>query len=236
MSKRGYRVSIGEGVFEVAYTDTSVILIDSQTLTKIVIYYHPYHRKWYTDPNGNFIKRLGYISFCATAVFEYCERSVITGNLYIDALYCEKFSEEELDNYWQPAEYILTAYRMGNRRPFYEWRKRVMPEVAKDIATAMRERFPEAESTLSYIIYTLFGSIPLDYMGYMVTGYKYCANLLYGIFCRLEPELCIPVMCRPLCEIASDVFPNVCSNEREKLCIETEPIYQPIRRKQYGRK
>jgi hypothetical protein len=125
---------------------------------------------------------------------------------------------------------------MGDRRPFYEWRRRILPEVAKDIAVAMRERFPEAESTLYYVIYTLFGSIPIDYVGYMVTGYKYCADLLYGVFCRLEPELCIPFMCRTLCDVAVDVFPSMCSDEKERQCIENEPIYQPIKRKQYGKR
>jgi hypothetical protein len=238
MSVRRIRGTLGEGQFEVAYTDSQIYLIDSQTLTKIVIYYHPWHERWYAyllDQHGNFLKRLRYISVCATMAFEYCERSTATGNLYVDALYCEKVDIEEINSYWQPARFILTAYKMGNRRPFYEWRRRVMEDVAKDLLRKIIERASMAESMVHGVVYALFGALPITTVGYMVTGYKYCAELLYGIYCRLEPGVCIPFQCRALCDIARETFPQICDDEKENRCIREEPIYQPIRRRLYGR-
>ena len=226
--------NIGDGRFAVAYSDRTVWLIDNLTGSKIVIYYHPYHERWYimlTDPQGNFLKRLRYISACATAVFEYCARSQETGNLYVDVLYCEPVHEEELNSYWQPWRPILTAYRMGNRRPYYRWLRSIIPDVAKYVATRIRESLVAAEFMAADVIYFTFGVEP-DYVGYLITGTKYCARVLYGVYCRMQPPECEPTACRHICSIVALQYAEECSNQVEQQCLAGE-IFKPISKREY---
>jgi hypothetical protein len=234
--KGEFIASLGDGRFGVAYSDRSAWLLDTLTGTKIVVFYHPYHRRWYfmlTDPQGNFVKRLVYISVCATGVYEYCQRSHEGGNLYVDLLYCAAIRDLELTAYWQPWEPILTAYRMGDRRPYYRWLRAVIPEIARQIA----ERIQEAGSGAAGFVISVFelgyGLTP-QYIGYSVTGYKYCAGILYGIQCRMTPETCEPTRCRPVCDILWRLFPLECSEERERQCLAGE-VYKPISKSLYGK-
>jgi hypothetical protein len=235
--KKGeFITSLGDGRFGVAYSDRSVWLIDTLTGTRIVIYYHPYHRRWYfmlTDPQGNFVKRLSYISVCATGVYEYCQRTYEGGNLYVDVLFCVPIRDLELTAYWQPWEPILTAYYMGNRRPYYRWLRSILPEVAKQIAGRIQEAGNEAASFIIHVLEMGYGLKP-QYIGYAVTGYKYCSGILYGIQCRLTPETCEPTKCRPICAVMWRLFPAECSDERERLCLAGE-VYKPIPKNLYGR-
>jgi hypothetical protein len=227
---------LGDGRFGVGYSDRSVWLIDTLTGTKIVIYYHPYHRQWYimlTDPQGNFVKRLSYISVCATAVFEYCGRTYEGGNLYVDLLYCVPIRDLELTSYWQPWQPILTAYYMGNRRPYYRWLRAILPEVAKQIAWRIQEAGAEAAGFVVGVFDTAYGLKP-QYVGYAVTGYKYCSGILYGIQCRLAPEVCEPTRCKPACNVLWRLFPAECGEEREKQCL-TGEVYKPLPKSLYGR-
>jgi len=227
--------TLGDGRFGVAYSDRVAWLLDTLTGTKIMIYYHPYHRKWYlmlTDPRGNFVKRLSYISVCATGVYEYCQRSYEGGNLYIDILYCSKITELELDSYWQPWRPILVEYYMGNRRPYYRWLRAVIREVARYIADRIQEAGNEAADFVVNVFETGFGLKP-EYIGYLVTGAKYCAGVLYGIFCRMTPEQCEITRCRPICSVLSVQYPAECSQQRENQCLSGE-IYKPVPKRLYG--
>jgi hypothetical protein len=235
--KKGeFTASLGDGRLGVAYSGRSVWLIDTLTGTKIVIYYHPYHRQWYimlTDPQGNFVKRLSYISVCATAVFEYCARTHEGGNLYVDILFCMPIRDLELTAYWQPWEPILVAYRMRNRKPYYRWLRAVLPEVAKQIARRIQEAAEAAAGFVVHVFEMAYGLEP-QYIGYAVTGYKYCSGVLYGIQCRLTPQACEPTRCKPICNVLRRLFPLECGEERERQCLAGE-IYKPIPRHLYGR-
>jgi hypothetical protein len=235
--KKGeFVASLGDGRFGVAYGKRSVWLIDTLTGTRIVIYYHPYHRQWYimlTDPQGNFVKRLNYISVCATGVFEYCQRTSESSNLYVDVLFCVPIRDLELTSYWQPWEPILVLYRLGNRRPYYRWLRAVLPEIARQIAMRIQEAGNEAANFVIQVFELGYGLKP-QYIGYAVTGYKYCAGILYGIQCRLTPEICEPTRCKPVCTALWRLFPAECSEERERQCLAGE-VYRPIPKNLYGR-
>jgi hypothetical protein len=79
---------------------------------------------------------------------------------------------------------------------------------------------------------TGFGLKP-EYIGYLVTGSKYCAGVLYGIFCRMTPEQCEITRCRPICSVLSVQYPAECGQQRENQCL-TGEVYKPIPKRLYG--
>lgn len=233
--RRAYPVRYGEGTFWIYWTDRSLYIIDSLTNTAIRIFYNPWVKRWYamlTDPQGNFVHSLRYISVCATAVYEYCARSYTSGNLYLDVLYCEPVEIDEL-NYWTPAEFILAAYKMGDRREYYRWLRAILPEVAKYLGRRLVE---SAEAAESYVleIFTVWYHLEPEYVGFFATGYKYCARILYGVQCRMEPPpKCDITTCSPLCYTYAFSEAPECDIERIHACQQLQPVWKPIAPREY---
>jgi len=228
-------VPVGEGRIRVHYTRRSAYIIDSLTLTRIYIFYHPYRREWIfmlTGPGGEFVKELRYVSACATGVFEYCARRWATGNLYVDVLYCEALYPEELTAYWRPWRPILEAYYAGYTRPYYRWLRAILPDVARHVAGRLAELLGAAAGVVEDVITGLFGVEP-EYIGYTVTGYKYCAGVLYGLYCRMEPDTCMLEDCLGICSVAALSYPEACGPGRERECIERKEVWRPIGKIEY---